>query len=316
MTPTAPDAWSRRAVMLGAAALPLAARSAQAAADFMGAGQGRFFRFTLGAFEVTQLLAGVETLKNPHALFAADLEDEAFTTLTKAAHLPTGRARSFLIPTLVNTGKALVLIDTGRDPVGVVGALEAAGYLIEDIDIVALTHMHADHIGGLMGPNGPTFPNARIICGKMEYDAWDEAGDEAFDTNMLPLAAKIEVLSDGGDVVPGITAMEAFGHTLGHMVYRVENDGQTLLVAGDALAHHVFSFAHYEIAMAEDEDGPRAVKTRTELLKMLAETGVVLAGYHLPWPGLGFVAQSESGFTYVPHSYQLSWEEAPDEEPR
>lgn len=95
------------------------------------------------------------------------------------------------------------------------------------MDVVILTHIHGDHIGGLMGADGvtPTFANARDVTGSVEHNHWSAAGNEGFDKNIKPLIDKITFLDDGGNPVSGITAMAAFGHSPGHMVYQVESGG-------------------------------------------------------------------------------------------
>ena len=145
---------TRRAALIGAAALPLAAclpRFAAAKADKLGPSRAQINRFALGEFEVTTMLTGSRTVPDPHGIFGLNASDDEFAAAAAANFIPADRAQFFFTPTIVNTGAELVLFDTGTDPDSLKAALAAAGYAPEQIDLVVLTHMHPDHIGGMMG---------------------------------------------------------------------------------------------------------------------------------------------------------------------
>jgi len=148
---------TRRRALFAAAALPLAGalplsagltRPAQAAADPQGPALPLFQRFRLGSFEVTPLLAGTRTTNKPQETFGLNASAEDFAALAAQNFLPADRTQNFFTPTLVNTGAELVLFDTGLAPEGITAALAAAGHTPDQIDVVVLTHMHGDHIGG------------------------------------------------------------------------------------------------------------------------------------------------------------------------
>src|SRR6056297_3990943 len=181
---------SRRSVLASAAALPLAAATApaaRAAAPMMGVGMTRFNRVTLGDFEVTTLLAATAPRPDPHSIFGLNVSAGEFDAVSEAANIPADQAQFFFTPTVVNTGDALVLFDTGLDAGGITGALGAAGYSPDQVDHVVVTHMHGDHIGGLMAGDTPTFPNAAYTTASAEYDYWAAAGNDRFDARMRPL---------------------------------------------------------------------------------------------------------------------------------
>ncbi len=184
-------------------------------------------------------------------------------------------------------------------------ALQAAGYAADQVDIVVLTHMHGDHIGGLMTGDAPTFPNARYVTGQVEFDAWSAMDNEGFNTKVKPLAEQMTFLNDGGSVASGITAMAAFGHTPGHMAYMIESDGRQLVLGADFANHYVWSLAHPDWEVKFDQDKAAAAATRRRLLDMLATDGIPFVGYHMPFPAFGYVETREDGFAYLPHSYQL-----------
>ena len=131
------------------------------------------------------------------------------------------------------------------------------------------------------------------------------AGNEAFEANVRPLADQFSFLDDGGSVASGLTAMAAFGHTPGHMTYMVESEGTQLLIGGDFTNHYVWSLAHPDWEVRFDRDKEAATATRRRILGMLAADKVALIGYHMPWPGVGYVETRGDGFHFVPHSYQL-----------
>jgi glyoxylase-like metal-dependent hydrolase (beta-lactamase superfamily II) len=299
---------TRRAALAGAAALPFAtaaATSARAAAPMLGAGSAPFNRIALGDFEVTTILAGTRTVPDPQTIFGMNVSAEDFAAASAAAHIPTDKSQFFFTPTVVNTGTELVLFDTGLSGAGTTAALAAAGYTPDQIDVVVITHMHGDHIGGMMTDGAPTFANARYVTGSAEFDAWDMSGDEKFETLVRPMAEQMTFLDDGGSVASGITAMAAFGHTPGHMTYMLDSGGKQLLLGADFANHYVWSLAYPDWEVKFDRDKEAAAKTRRAILNMLAADQVPMVGYHMPWPGIGFVETRGDGFHYVPHSYQL-----------
>lgn len=295
---------TRRSLLGAAAALPLA-HAANAAAPMMGASAAIHRRIALGGFEVTTLLAGTMPRDDPHSIFGLDVDKATFEQVARDALLPVDVAQFFFTPTLVNTGEALVLFDTGLDPAGITAALSAAGYSPDQVDIVIVTHMHGDHIGGLQGESGATFTNARYITGAAEYDHWAAAGNDTFDAKMRPLAEQTTMLSPGDDAAAGITAVEAFGHTPGHMAYRIESKGKSLLIAADFANHPVFSLEQPDWEVKFDMDKPAAAMTRRKLLDMLVAERMPFIGYHMPFPAMGYVEQRGDGYGYVPESYQL-----------
>ena len=302
-------ALTRRSALFAAAALPFAPalmpRAAHAAAEMMGATVAPFNRFKLGGFEVTTLLAGTRALENPQETFGLNASPEEFAALSQAHFIPADKSQNFFTPTVVNTGAELVLFDTGLAPEAITGALAAAGYTPDQIDVVVLTHMHGDHIGGLSGDAGVTFANARYITGSVEHNHWAQAGNEGFDTKVRPLEDKMTMLDDGGSVVSGVTAMAAFGHSPGHMAYMLESDGQQLVLAADAANHYVWSLQKPDWEVRFDMDKAAAAATRKQLFGMLAADRVPFVGYHMPFPGVGYVEAMDDGFRYVPVSYQM-----------
>ena len=301
---------SRRQALMAAAALPLGAalpHPAAARAALQGSALPLFHRFRLGGFEVTTLLAGTRTGDKPQETFGLNVPPEEFAAASAAAFLPADRTHNYFTPTLVNTGAELVLFDTGLSAEGLGAALSAAGITPDQIDVVVLTHMHGDHIGGLMAADGttPAYPNARYVTGSVEHNHWAQAGNEGFDKNVRPLAEKTTFVEGGGTAAPGITAIEAFGHSPGHMAWMLESGGQQLAITADTANHYIWSLQYPDWEVRFDADKPAAAATRKQVFGMIAADRIPFIGYHMPFPALGYVEARDAGFRFVPASYQL-----------
>ena len=299
---------SRRAALTGAAALPLAATlagTARAEAPMLGASAPQFMRVKVGAFEVTNMLVGSRTVPDPQNIFGMNVDEGTFGSVSAAAGLPTTAAQFFFHPPIVNTGSQLILFDTGLSGAGTTAALAAAGYTPEQVDVVVLTHMHGDHIGGLMSDGAPTFRNAGYVTGRVEFDAWAAAGNERFDKVVKPFAENMTFVEDGASIASGITAMAAFGHTPGHMTYVLDSEGQQMLLGADFANHYVWSLAHPDWEVKFDMDKSAAAATRVKVLDMLSADKIPFSSYHMPFPAFGYADKHDGGYTYVPHTYQL-----------
>lgn len=314
---------TRRAALLGGAGAIAGAglglpSAAFAAAEQQGALPARVARYSVGGFEVNTLHDGAVALDDPQKTFAMNVDPDTFQATNAENFLPSDSFQISFTPTLVNTGNELVLFDTGNGEGARPGrgrltsAVENAGYAPEDIDVVVLTHMHPDHIGGLMEGGAPAFANARYVAGRKEYDFWAAMDPDANGVTKLlashvkPLAEKMTFVEDGGTVAGGITAMAAGGHTPGHMIFMIEDDGKQLALTADTANHYVWSLAHPEWEVRFDMDKEAAAATRKSVFGMLAADKVPFVGYHMPFPAVGYVEARGDGFRYVPASYQLS----------
>ncbi len=314
---------SRRTALLGAGGLAAAAGMSGtapvfAAAEKQGALPAPIARYTVGDFEVTTLLDGAVSVGDPQKTFGMNVGADEFAAKSAENFLPADKFKAYFTPTLVNTGSELILFDTGVGEGGrpargnMRAALQSAGYSPEQVDVVVLTHMHPDHIGGLMEGGAAAFANARYVTGAKEYDFWSKMDPGAngvtklLAKNVTPLADKTTFLDDGGSVASGITAVAATGHTPGHMTYMLESGGQQLLLAADTANHFVWSLAFPDWEVRFDMDKEKAATTRREVFGMLAGDRIPFVGYHMPFPAVGYVETAGNGFRYVPASYQLS----------
>ena len=234
-----------------------------------------------------------------------------------------------ITPTVVNTGKQVVLFDTGngflrrdfeqlrnRLPDGrLVERLSQAGYQPGDIDIVVTTHGHPDHIGGLLDGGKPVFPNARYVFGAAEFDFWKRGENvrearkfnrELFVKLAVPLAEKATFIKPGDEVAPGIRAVDAMGHSPGMLAFHVESAGKRLLIWADTCNHYVIAVQRPEWHVDVDDDKDKAMATRKRILDMAATDKLFVAGFHMPFPALGTIEKSAGGYRWVPVSYQLN----------
>ncbi len=305
---------SRRKFVAGTGAMVATAATispALAKAPMMEAGGGIFSRVKLGSYDVTTLLDGQRTVDNIQSIFGMNVSEEEFAKVSAENLIPADKSRFFFTPTVVNTGNELVLFDTGLGESGnIVGALADAGYTPDQVDIVVITHMHPDHIGGLIINGKTTFPNARYVTGSTEYDFWNKQDPGGRIPGLMakklkPLVEKLTFVKGGDSIASGITAMETFGHTPGHMAYMIESDGQQIALLSDMANHYVWSLAYPDWEVKFDMDKAAAAATRRKVLDMLATDKIPFIGYHMPFPATGYVETRGNGFKYIPASYQL-----------
>ncbi|MBX3569451.1 MAG: MBL fold metallo-hydrolase [Rhizobiaceae bacterium] len=296
-------------------------RAASAAVPMPEVGNPGFNRFKLGDVEVTTILDGLRPGDGPHPIFGEDQPADAVAELMEANLLPANRFVNGFTPTLINTGSDLVLFDTGfgaggrENGMGQLAArMEASGYKPSDVTVVVLTHLHGDHISGLLENGAPAFAKAKHVIGRIEYDFWSapermsgptEGNAKAVAANVTPVADSATFIGDGDEVVPGIRAMAAYGHTPGHMVFSVESGGRTLILTADTANHYVASLQQPDWHVRFDADKQLAAATRRKVFDMIATDRLPFIGYHMPFPSVGYVEKLGTGYRYVPETYQL-----------
>jgi glyoxylase-like metal-dependent hydrolase (beta-lactamase superfamily II) len=301
----------------------------QVAASLRGELQPTIYRFKLGGFEVATVLDAKAIRDGLHPHYGANASADEVHALARSNNIDTQRFEQPNIPTLVNTGKQLVLFDTGngalpreyeqlskRLPPGQTAErLAAAGYKSEDIDVVVITHGHPDHIGGLTEGGKPVFPNAKYVFGAAEFDFWKRGENvrearkfnrELFVKICLPLADRSTFIKPNDEVVPGITAVDAAGHSPGLLAFHIESNGKRIMITADTCTQYVMAVQRPEWHFEMDDDKDKAVATRKRMLDMLAADKLFVASFHMPFPGIGFIEKGQGGYRWVPHSYQLN----------
>lgn len=277
--------------------------------------------FKIGKFAVSTIRDGKMVIEKPNETFGTNQKPEDVAAELQASMLPTDRFVNSFAPTLVDTGTDVVLFDTGLGEGArangngqLLAGLQSLGYDPGQVTLVVISHMHGDHIGGLMEGGKPAFPNARYAAGQVEYDFWRdtaregtpaENGHKGVLKNVVPLADKITFVKEGSEIAPGIVAHEAFGHSPGHLVFRLESEGKGMFVTADTANHFVLSLQHPDWEVRFDMDKAKAAASRRKVFDMVASEKLPFVGYHMPYPAVGYVEKSGDGYRFVPESYQF-----------
>ncbi|MFE3825357.1 MBL fold metallo-hydrolase [Streptomyces sp. NPDC059092] len=191
--------------------------------------------------------------------------------------------------------------------------LTAGGFPPDSVDLVILTHLHADHVGwNTREANGewvPTFPRARYLTSRTEREFWagydmEEAREQMFRDSVIPveragLLDVVDVPAEGAEIAPGLRLIPTPGHTPGHVAVQLASQGEKALITGDCV-HHPVQLAHPAIGACVDIDPRRSEATRHELLGSLAGTDTLLLGTHFAPPTAGRVITHGNAYRLLP----------------
>ncbi|WP_406152742.1 MBL fold metallo-hydrolase [Streptomyces sp. NBC_01023] len=191
--------------------------------------------------------------------------------------------------------------------------LAAAGFAPETVDLVVLTHLHTDHVGWNTRPEDgswvPTFPHARYLTSRTEWNYWagtemEEARQQMFRDSVHPvrdagLLDLVDVADEGTDIAPGVRLLPSPGHTPGQVTVELSSRGETALISGDSI-HHPVQMGHPELCSCVDIAPGLAARTRHQLLESLAGTSTLLLGSHFPPPTAGHVRREGTAYRLVP----------------
>lgn len=282
-----------------------------------------YYRMMLGDLEVTALYDGYVPLSTTLLKGASDKDIQSLLA-RMFAPVTSNRVQTAVNAYLVNTGRNLILVDTGAGAcfgptLGTIGSsIQAAGYAMAQIDTVLLTHLHGDHACGLVAADGTAaFPNATIYAAKGEAGFWldkdtaakaPEASRAFFKMAQDAVApytttGAFKTFGAGDTLVPGVTAVPLLGHTPGHGGYLFSSQGQELLVWGDVIHSHSVQFSRPEVSIEFDSDQKQAIASRKKVLARAAQEKLWIAGAHLPFPGIGHVRADKKAYTWVPAEY-------------
>jgi glyoxylase-like metal-dependent hydrolase (beta-lactamase superfamily II) len=277
------------------------------------------FAFEIGNFECIAVSDG--TFAYPDHSFFVNAARERLEEVLREHNIQPGEITAPWTCLLINTGQQRVLVDTGAG----VGLVPSAGKLLQnlqaegiepvDIDTVILTHGHPDHIGGNTDAEGkPAFPRARYIMWKDEWEFWTSEPDLAqieveedikqlmlmlARKNLPPIQGQLDLVDRETEILPGIRAIAAPGHTPGHMALAVSSGSDQLLHISDTVLHpiHLEQSDWYPVFDFVPE---QAMATRRQLLDRVAAEKILVIASHFPFPGLGHIIQKEEGWGWRP----------------
>lgn len=312
----APTRISRRTMLrFGAAALaaPFGAAPIHAQPPPRAAAH---YRFALGRREITVLSDG--HLEFPAEFLARNVPETDVRSFLALRNLGPDRIRFHINVALVKTGDDYTLIDAGSggtwEPTAgrLADSLEAAGIAPQSIGTVVISHAHPDHLWGLVDDfdDSLRFPRARYLVPAREFDFWTGREAAAITGPLEGIAAgarrvfgriasRAARFKPGGEITPGIAAIDTAGHTPGHISVLVGSGSESLLVTGDAIQNAHVSFAHPDWHPRADMDGDRAALSRRRLLDMAAADKLRVLSYHIPFPGLGRVERKGSAYHWA-----------------
>ena len=248
-------------------------------------------------------------------------DPEAIGTCLSAASTPTSCCNAYL----VETKGATILIDAGAGAVPFDGraadALAKSGIAPERIDHILLTHLHLDHVGGLLREDAPLFPGAEVWLAAAERDFWfDDAATDEMKKRLAPslgddfvnthtkiarnaLAAydgRIRVFSEEREILPDVKPVPLHGHTPGHTGYLFGSGGEDILFWGDVVHAAAVQFSLPDAGLIFDWNAEEATAARKRAFAEAADGNWLIVGMHLPFPGVGRVRQETDAYTFVP----------------
>ncbi len=308
---------------VGGAAMTTLTLPTHAATPLVGTQLPQVYRRKLGNFEITVLADGYLDL--PHQIWAGLSPEEIDGHLTKS-FLPTGSMRNGVNAYLINTGKKLILVDSGaRDLFGPNAGLfptnlAAIGVKPEDIDQVLITHIHPDHVAGLYTADGSvTIPNADVLVDEADLNFWTSEAAQAQAIDMAKpwfdiarqwkksFNDRIKTFKGEKDLGDGISAFPLPGHTPGHTGFRIESAGETLLIIGDAVISAAIQFANPDASAIWDTNAEDGKKSRRTIFDVAAKDRTLVTATHLPFPSFGYVDRRTDGsYKWVPEEWRYA----------
>lgn len=265
-----------------------------------------FFSLPVGDIEITVIRDGARQM-DP-AIFGLNAPEGAVAKLLADNNAPMPINNTFNVQ-LVRSGEKMILLDTGLGVAAgsLLPTLAALGITPDMITDVVISHQHGDHIGGALTADGAlTFSKAMYHYPDAEREAVEkapESGGITANRNLLKTAGdagQLTLYKADAEILPGIMAVAAYGHTLGHTAFMISSNNQSLLATVDIAINSIISTLHPEWHVQFDADKEMAVETRKRLFTEAAEKKLRVLAYHFPFPGTGFMVKEGDGFRFVP----------------
>jgi len=258
--------------------------------------------FHIGSLKAASVADAQFVMPNDGKVFGVDAGPAAVADVLKAANAPSDQITLSVDTLLVRDGARTVLIDTGLGPKAggvLIASLKLAGVTPDQVTDVLITHVHPDHIGGLLTADGqPAFPKAKVRMASADWAFLQSQPDMA--ALVKAIAPQVAAFEPGAQVTPSITAVAIKGHTPGHVGYQIVSGRDRLLDIGDTAHSSIISLAKPDWTMGFDGAAAVAKASRRETLTELAKDHETIFAPHFPYPGVGTVAASGDGFAWQP----------------
>lgn len=242
------------------------------------------FQFDLGKFKVTAIK--IQTMNHNKTLFRYK-DTKKLEEFLNQKDSTLSAINIFYI----DTGNHKILFDTGIDAKVLLEKLNTINVGPKDVDVICITHMHYDHIAGLINDFNRTFPKTDI------YIAQEEVDENKTSDLLLAYPNRIKIFKQNEKIFSFIQTIPAFGHTLGHTMFEVTSEGQNLLVWGDII-HAPIQFKEPNIYMTYDTDPIQALSARKKILQKYADSKEIIAGAHLLNCGIGKIKKDKDGYIF------------------
>jgi glyoxylase-like metal-dependent hydrolase (beta-lactamase superfamily II) len=290
-----------------------------------------FYRFKIGDFQATVISDGYGQIPIGPILAMNAPEAELAPVLKANFMQPVIQGTNN--PLVVDTGRERILVDTGFGEKlgpsfgsfpGLQENLRRAGITLESIDLVVISHCHLDHIGGLVTKSGAlAFPKAQFVFVDTEWNYWTGSRYEsevnrspmpdpfkqatigAARESLPPVADRSRFVKQGGEITSGVHYIAAPGHSPSHAAILFTSGNEEFIHMGDVAHNPVTSLQHPDWTPVFDYDPAQAINSRRAILDRVATDGVMVMGYHFPFPAIGHVVRH--GAAYHWEAAQWAW---------